>query len=642
MTGNRKVILAASLVLAITAPAALAAHSATNHRTNIARISARARVRSVTSPPTVIRPGERLKLRIRATPTPVLYLSREPRRDRTSVRLSGRVHMRGGRGTAAVAVPRKLSPGAWFVLACVPRGRCTASKTPGVVPLTHPGRPVNASVTLAGASAASATIGTAGGSLQATGPNGTRYLLTIPPNSLAQDTAITMTPLGGLSGARFAGKLVGGVQFAPEGLLLFRGATLTISPRHPVPARRQVPFGYTGTGADVHIVPLAPAKGKIEIPLAHFSGAGVGNSPAGPAGAPAASDNADFYGQLLGQLEADWRDGSMPEAQFDSAAASLLNDMYRDIMNEEVPPGLNDDTAATTAIKDLLAWAGTAETLLSSHDEINWGRSEIEGRVFPTVIKLMFGVYHRAQQRCANNHDLSEINNHIVPDARNLELLGVPEIPISELYSCLHFKVQIDSVIHHAPQSDGDPTLDFHYQATVPIKYDGGNLGFLGSPPVDGSGPGTYVSASGSESSSGQCVYDNSPYTQATTLTAAHGNTVKVSAFSFPLSAQDTSPLQLTLDSSASEDYHFQMTDPSGDPRCTSSLDETLQNWWEQAGIGSVIDGNATFTPDAESIVIPLDRGSGEVFAQKTLLAPADLGDSGQTTITVIHDPPSP
>jgi hypothetical protein len=164
---------------------------------------------------------------------------------------------------------------------------------------------VNASVTLAGASAATATIGGAGGSLQAIGPNGTRYLLTIPPNSLAQDTTITMTPLGGLSGARFTGKLIGGVQFAPEGLLLLRGATLTITPRHPVPVRRQIPFGYGGSGTDLHLVALTPSRGKIEIPLAHFSGAGVGDSPAGPAGAPPASDNTGFYGQMLGQLEAD-------------------------------------------------------------------------------------------------------------------------------------------------------------------------------------------------------------------------------------------------------------------------------------------------------------------------------------------------
>jgi hypothetical protein len=53
----------------------------------------------------------------------------------------------------------------------------------------------------------------------------------------------------------------------------------------------------------------------------------------------------------------------------------------------------------------------------------------------------------------------------------------------------------------------------------------------------------------------------------------------------------------------------------------TSSLDETLQNWWGQVQGGSIGVGDASFAADSESVVIPLDRGSGAVFAQKTIPA---------------------
>jgi hypothetical protein len=71
----------------------------------MAMASARTRATNVTSPPAVIRPGERLKLQIRGSRKPVLYLSHESRHDRTSVRVSARVHLRGGRGTAVLTIP---------------------------------------------------------------------------------------------------------------------------------------------------------------------------------------------------------------------------------------------------------------------------------------------------------------------------------------------------------------------------------------------------------------------------------------------------------------------------------------------------------------------------------------------------------
>src|SRR6185312_3002 len=142
--------------------------------------------------------------------------------------------------------------------------------------------------------AATATIGSAGGTLNATAADGTRFALTIAAGSVSDGTQITMTPLASLGGPRWAGKLIGAVQLAPEGLVLVHGGTLTITPARAVPVSRQIGIGYDGAGSDLREVPLAPTRSAIQIPLAHFSGAGLGDSPGGATPPSGGSTTMDF------------------------------------------------------------------------------------------------------------------------------------------------------------------------------------------------------------------------------------------------------------------------------------------------------------------------------------------------------------
>jgi len=104
---------------------------------------------------------------------------------------------------------------------------------------------------------ASARIPTTGGSVQATGADGTVYTLTIPPDALLSHTTITMTPITGVSGLDASSDRILGVQLEPDGLRFFSFATLTFSP--PEGANHQAfAFSYHGTGAELHRVPLTP------------------------------------------------------------------------------------------------------------------------------------------------------------------------------------------------------------------------------------------------------------------------------------------------------------------------------------------------------------------------------------------------
>jgi hypothetical protein len=121
----------------------------------------------------------------------------------------------------------------------------------------QPAAPLTVQPTLDPGHAATATIpATGGGSLQATGADGTRYTLTIPDGALLMDTDVTLTPVSTIAGLPFSGGLQAGVEISPHGTLLYSLGTLEIAPATAVTADRQVGFTYRGDGSELHLVPL--------------------------------------------------------------------------------------------------------------------------------------------------------------------------------------------------------------------------------------------------------------------------------------------------------------------------------------------------------------------------------------------------
>ena len=649
--------LTGTLALALSALAICGAAAAGAHTERKPRV-----VRRVGSPPATISPGERVRVTFKAPAKPAFFVSHQTRPGRGDVRVRARVRRHRGAGTATLTLPRRLAPGAWFVLACTSRGRCAASATPGVVHPTHLGTPVDASVGLASADAATATIGPAGGTLRATGPGGTGYLLTIPSGSVAQSTAITMTPLQSLTGAPFAGKLAAGVQFAPEGLLLFHGASLIITLAHKVPAGRRIGLGFSAGGAGLHVVPLVPSTKRIEIPVAHFSGVALGDAPGGADGATGGdgaqgdSDNTGFYGQMLGGLVGSWGDGSMSQDQFESAALSVLKDWYRDIVSDEIPPGLNDDGAAQTAIQDLLTWARTGALTIGdghtcsggdagyfcTYDGMSkeFGTDWQDSLVGQPVLKLLAGIYNRAQQRCADNHDLTEIPK-ILDAYRNLVFSGHPDnVSIDQLLACEHFTVAFDSTIinkHGGDDITGSDTNE--YQANIKIKPD------VAQPdaPLTGTAAGSYIQAAGQEIQHDQACGSGSggTYDEITDELSGTGDTATVSAFTLPTDTGGPPVLKLSL-GSPTEQYrgHIDTT------ACATSRTFT-QSLWAGDFLDlhkSQIDFTVVPTSDfgfAYSFV--LNEGSGAVVATASYNTPSlAFGEdtlTEHTTITVTHTP---
>jgi hypothetical protein len=140
-----------------------------------------------------------------------------------------------------------------------------------------PADPVDVAVTLDTEGTVEALIPLEGGSLSATGSDGTVYTLEIPSDALLEETMIGLTPVTSISGMPFGGEQTYAVQLSPEGLFLQNFAILTITPAVEIPFAEQLVFGYLGKGKDVILAAPVVDSNEIKINVLHFSGNGVTN-----------------------------------------------------------------------------------------------------------------------------------------------------------------------------------------------------------------------------------------------------------------------------------------------------------------------------------------------------------------------------
>ena len=138
-----------------------------------------------------------------------------------------------------------------------------------------PTNPVDVAVELDTERTVEALIPLEGGSISATGADGTLYTLKIPADALLNETTIGLTPVTSIAGMPFGGEPTYAVQLSPEGLFLYNFATLTITPAEDFPLDEQIVFGYLEDGLDLILAPPVVDSNEIKILVQHFSGNGV-------------------------------------------------------------------------------------------------------------------------------------------------------------------------------------------------------------------------------------------------------------------------------------------------------------------------------------------------------------------------------
>ena len=260
-SGDTRLLAAATAVLAL-APAAVATAAPT-----------------ATPSQPVASAGKKLKLVAKGTGSTAFVLSADRRRGRGDVALGSRT-LRRKKTTLTLRVPRGTPLGAYHLLACSPAksAKCRASKKRMAV--TARPRPARVRPTADQARVATADIGRAGGSVTATGADGTRYTLTVPEGALLDPTSVSLTPLASVRGLPMGARGARAVQIAPAGRELLKPATLAVAPPKLPGKAALTAFGFDASGKQLHLTPVSRAGSEATISVFELDGFGIASAKA--------------------------------------------------------------------------------------------------------------------------------------------------------------------------------------------------------------------------------------------------------------------------------------------------------------------------------------------------------------------------
>jgi hypothetical protein len=246
------------------------------------------------------------------------------------------------------------------------------------------------------ARAASEAVGPEGGSLEATGADGTVYALEVPPLALLEETTITMTPAAP-TGLPFSGGPVAAVQFEPSGLALWEPGTLTVDlPAAPDPATL-AGFGWDGTGWGPGLALVDVTDARLVFSIQHFSGVGAG--VAAPAdlqaltAGPTSSSHLPFTNQIAAACPQ-----TVPGDL--TAIETGLQSWYDDVVAPMLQ-GAQSDPELTEALRQYALWLSAVEIvkiLCSLPSPPDIGNRATEAAALATAA-LLAGI-QRADTRC--------------------------------------------------------------------------------------------------------------------------------------------------------------------------------------------------------------------------------------------------
>ena len=197
---------------------------------------------------------------------------------------------------------------------------------------------------------ASASVGPEGGTVDATGADGTEYSLAIPPDALLEETEISLTPILSIDDLPMSGGFVAGVHFEPSGLELFRTATLTVTfPSSPSVGAEEVLAGfvYDDDGDNLALALTETTGNSFSLPIDHFSGGGGGAANPGELAAASTpgSPNA-FIAQLMGAIQ----------TEDTEEAESVLRQWYDARVRPRLQAAVSNDEALERALDEYRRW----------------------------------------------------------------------------------------------------------------------------------------------------------------------------------------------------------------------------------------------------------------------------------------------
>ncbi len=369
---------------------------------------------------------------------------------------------------------QRLVGGIAAALLCFGASSCGDTARGGPKWLSAGARPVSLEITIDSARAVTKTItARGGGTLSATGSDGTRYRLSFPDSALLSDATITLIPVRAVKGLPLAGGSLAAVHIEPSGLQLMRAATLTIRPVVDVPVGEQVAYSYAGTGDDAYRYPLSADPGKIEMKILHFSGYGFGRAAPDDPGRQALQQASAMESRLqarvaesLGRLRRAALLGEPEDPNFAAEMDDASSEYYDTVLRPLMQRGETDERMAECCMQRYLGWERSNQ-LFGGSDDLDEDRRASANdpraaalvkrrtEAAASVQKILANAYakgmERAVRQCREEHDLNAMLTLLTLE-RQMQLLGVSNgerVEFAKAYeaisNCLNFEVEFRS-----------------------------------------------------------------------------------------------------------------------------------------------------------------------------------------------------
>lgn len=334
-----------------------------------------------------------------------------------------------------------------------------------------------------------ALISIQGGSLTATGADGTHYTLEIPSDALIRETLIRMTPLASLSGLPFSSGEVMAVQIEPEGAFFNNFLTLTIIPPYAIPPDQQILYGFQGSQNELTLAAPVVNSAEIKILIQHFSGYGVTKGLLA---------DIEPYRQRLGgnaesrlQSEAAYQLGRVRQQQLLGSGETgddlqaLFEDLFERFDREVVQPRIaaagESCAAGKLALQTVLGFERQKQLLGMESEERMGSVQSLFENVGMTCLNEEY-------ELCAEDHIIHRMIPVWLGFERQAQLLGAGEgeSPLSQearrlTEQCLRFDLEFYSSASIDYEGDG---YDSVVRSKVPLRFNAGDMKFTGKAPL--------------------------------------------------------------------------------------------------------------------------------------------------------------
>lgn len=326
--------------------------------------------------------------------------------------------------------------------------------------------------------------------ITATGSDGTTYTLVVPKDALVGAEDITMTPLATVSDLPLSGGLKAGVRLEPEGLLLLKPATLTITrPGGLGDLGQQTAFQFHHGGADFHLYPMAAPKAgddqdTVRLSLTHFSTPGIGSGTAADRSAVQAhvpertsAQYESVISEALRAERASVEQGNPPDPGVGRQVLDTLDQYFDDVVRDRLRAAEADATLASSATGEGLAWTRQVQLL---GDADNPRVAETMDRI-ERIWRHALDYYWN---KCTAQNDLASISM-LMAIARWASLFGWTwqDEAFDKAKRCSNFEVRFDSLITSSyadPPGGISDTVGqgrWHLESSVEVPWTGSAFG---------------------------------------------------------------------------------------------------------------------------------------------------------------------